>query len=95
MSPYCPAVGGLVRLAWEKSWEEDFLGAGVGHFLADDLLDLCLHQKSEREPGVNTGSGSADVSGTEQKLVACYFGLGWVFAQSAQEQVGKTSWHAF
>ncbi|CAB4955071.1 unannotated protein [freshwater metagenome] len=82
-----PATGYLKRFAWQKGREEDFLSAGIGHFFANDLLDLSLHGKAKRQPGVNTGRGTANVARAKQKLVALYLSLGRVFAQCAKEQV--------
>jgi hypothetical protein len=89
-----PAVGGFVRFTRQQGREVDFLGADGRHFLTDDGFHLAEHPQSQRQPGVNAGSGAADVAGTHQQAVAGDVGVGRVFAQGAQEKGGKSKDHA-
>ena len=88
-----PAVGGLVGLLGQQRREVDFLGADGGHFLADDRLHLAQHAQPQRQPGVDARGGAADVPGADQQPVAGHLGVGGIFAQGAQEQLGESKDH--
>ena len=87
---FLPAVGGLIRLAWQQAGEVHFLGVDGGHFLADDVLDLVQHVQPQRQPGPDAGGRLAQVAGTLQQLVGYHIGVGGVFAQRAQKHSRHT-----
>ena len=88
-----PAVGGLVGLLGQQRREVHFLGADGGHFLADDRLHLAQHAQPQRKPGVDARGGPADVPGADQEPVAGHLGVGGIFTQGAQEQLGESKDH--
>ena len=93
LAVFGPAVRGLVGLLGQQRREVDFLGPDGGHFLADDLLHLAQHAQSQRQPGVDARGGPADVAGADQEPVAGHLGVGGIFAQGAQEQLGESKDH--
>ena len=82
-----PAVGELVWFAWKKGWEQQLLCAHGVHFFTDDAFDLAQGAKPKWEPVVNARRGAADVACSDEQFVAWNFGIGWVFAQRAQEEL--------
>jgi hypothetical protein len=83
---FVPATGRLKWFSWQQCWEENFLGSGIGHLFADDLLDASFDAKSKRQPGEDTGGIAANVTSTDEQSVAVYFGVGGILAQGAQKK---------
>ena len=85
-----PAPGFLPEIPRLHHGQEQLLGSGPVHLLADDALDLADRGKAQGQVGVNAGGEFADESGAEQQLVADHLGLGGGFFQGGDEQLGKT-----
>ncbi|MCB5294869.1 hypothetical protein BJQ90_04338 [Arthrobacter sp. SO3] len=93
LAVFGPAVGDLVGLLGQQGREVHFLGADGRHLFADDRLHLPEHAQSQRKPGVDARGGPADVSGADKEPVAGHFGVGGIFTQGAQEQLGESKDH--
>ena len=81
-----PASARLVGLARQQCREQQLLGADRVHLVADDLLDLAQHPEAQREPGVDAGSGPADVAGADEETMARDLGVRRIIAQGADEE---------
>ena len=81
-----PASARLVGLARQQCREQQLLGAHRVHLVTDDLLDLAQHPEAQREPGVDAGSGPADVAGPDEETMARDLGVRRIIAQGADEE---------
>ena len=87
MSPYSvQRPVDLVGLPGEQRREVDLLEAGGVHLVAHHVLDVAEDLPPQREPREAAGSGTPDVSGTDQQAVAGHLGVGRVVAEGLQEQ---------
>ena len=88
-----PAPGGLVGLGRQECREVDLLAAHGVHLLAHDVLDLAQCPQPQWQPGVDPGSGPADVAGAYEQAVAGDLGVGRVLAQGSDEGGGESVQH--
>ena len=89
-----PPVGRLVRCPRQQGREQDLLAADHVHLLAHDPFDVPQHAQTEGQPAVEPRRDRPHVAGTDQQLVARYFGIGGGVAQCAQEQLGHPGDHS-
>src|SRR5690606_9629247 len=89
------AAGRLVGFARQQRREQHLLGARGGHLFADDALDVGAHPQSERQPGEDPRRVAPDVTGPHEQLVAGRLGVGGVFLQGADEELGQERGHPF
>ena len=82
-----PAAGFVPDLARQQGREQELLADRV-HLLADDRDDLVDRPVAEEEVRVDSRAELAHVSGAQQQLVACHFGVGRGLAQSRNKEFG-------
>src|SRR5277367_1258860 len=68
--------------------------ADAVHFLPDNALNLVNGALTQEEIGVDARAYLTDISGAEQKFVACDLGISRGFAQGGDEELRPTvhSW---
>lgn len=69
------------------------LGSCCAHFFVDDVLDFAPDPKAQWQPGENTWRLTPDISGADEPFVACDLRVSWVFAKSANKEVGQALEH--
>ena len=88
---FIPAIGRLVRLCRKKRRKVNFLSANTVHLLTNNCLYLAQQAQAKRKPRVDTGGSTTNVARTDKELMGNNFGISRIFAQSAQEERGKSS----
>ncbi len=88
-----PPAGGLVGVTRKERGEMHFVRAGGLHLFADDLLDLALDPKSQRQPREDARRLPADIPRAHEQPVAGHFGVGRVFTKGAEEVVRQACRH--
>ena len=88
---FIPAIGRLVRLCRKKRRKVNFLSADTVHLFTNNCLYLAQQTQAKRKPRVDTGGSTTNVARTDKELMGNNFGISRIFAQSAQEERGKSS----
>ncbi len=84
-----PPAALLVGFARQQRGEQHLLCSRGFHLVADDGLDLASHLESERQPGEDPRRLTTDVAGADQEPMRGHLGVGGVFAQGADEELGE------
>ncbi len=88
-----PSPARLEDLARDERGQEHLLPADGGHLLAHHLLDVAQRHQAQRQPGGDTRTDPAHISGTDEQPMAGDVRVGRIVAKRAQEQGRESDQH--